>query len=536
MDLVKALGRIIGVALAAGLFALPASASAATFTVNDLDDVHDSEFPGPFTDGVCDASGADGCTLRAAIEEANADALHDDITIAVPGTITLSLGPMLPTQDVAITGDVGGTVVDANGTGRVFSLSGPGVVLNDLTITGGSSAGGSGAGIFDNASSLILDGVTVSGNTLSSAGGDGGAGIATTASSTLLQLTDSTVSGNTITGTSGLGGGISSQGPLTLIRSTVSGNSSTLDGGGRGGGIDMNPGSTVSLIIKNSTISGNHSGGNNVGGGGGGGIFTNNNVTSPSISGGTIAGNTTLGIGGGVRFTAPTAAVSRATMYAFNTAAEGGDNCGNVTGFSAPSSNIDTGTSCNMGTGSGNQENVLAGDLDLGALADNGGPTLTRAIGPDSAALDAAPDCGGLVDDQRGLTRAQGIDCDVGAVELEYFDLTAVVAGTGAGSVTAPGIACPGDCADSLPEGAQVGLAAAPTGGSSFTGWSGACSGTGACNVTMDAAKSVTATFAAPPATTPPSTTPPAATPPKKCKKGRKLKKGKCVKKKRKKR
>jgi beta-lactam-binding protein with PASTA domain len=40
-----------------------------------------------------------------------------------------------------------------------------------------------------------------------------------------------------------------------------------------------------------------------------------------------------------------------------------------------------------------------------------------------------------------------------------------------------------------------VTLAASPASGSSFTGWTGACSGTGTCTVTMDAAKSVTATF-----------------------------------------
>ena len=38
-------------------------------------------------------------------------------------------------------------------------------------------------------------------------------------------------------------------------------------------------------------------------------------------------------------------------------------------------------------------------------------------------------------------------------------------------------------------------LNATPGDGWAFTGWSGACSGTAECTVTMDAAKSVTATF-----------------------------------------
>ena len=43
--------------------------------------------------------------------------------------------------------------------------------------------------------------------------------------------------------------------------------------------------------------------------------------------------------------------------------------------------------------------------------------------------------------------------------------------------------------------GTVVTLTATPASDSQFSGWSGACSGTGACSVTMDAAKSVTATF-----------------------------------------
>jgi hypothetical protein len=41
----------------------------------------------------------------------------------------------------------------------------------------------------------------------------------------------------------------------------------------------------------------------------------------------------------------------------------------------------------------------------------------------------------------------------------------------------------------------MVTLTATPAAGSQFTGWGGACGGAGACAVTMDAAKSVTATF-----------------------------------------
>jgi hypothetical protein len=70
-------------------------------------------------------------------------------------------------------------------------------------------------------------------------------------------------------------------------------------------------------------------------------------------------------------------------------------------------------------------------------------------------------------------------------------------AGTGAGTVTsAPaGIACGADCSETVPPGTSLRLTATPDTGSVFSGWTGACSGTGACAVTMSAARAVTATF-----------------------------------------
>ncbi|HVG08457.1 MAG TPA: InlB B-repeat-containing protein, partial [Thermoanaerobaculia bacterium] len=57
------------------------------------------------------------------------------------------------------------------------------------------------------------------------------------------------------------------------------------------------------------------------------------------------------------------------------------------------------------------------------------------------------------------------------------------------------GIDCGSDCSESYPYNTAVALTATPAAGSVFDGWSGACTGTGACNVTMDQARSVTATF-----------------------------------------
>jgi hypothetical protein len=73
--------------------------------------------------------------------------------------------------------------------------------------------------------------------------------------------------------------------------------------------------------------------------------------------------------------------------------------------------------------------------------------------------------------------------------------LTVSTPGAGSGHVTGPGVSCPGDCSGSYSDGTTVTLHAAPAPGSRFGGWAGACSGTGSCGLTMNANRSVSATF-----------------------------------------
>jgi hypothetical protein len=82
---------------------------------------------------------------------------------------------------------------------------------------------------------------------------------------------------------------------------------------------------------------------------------------------------------------------------------------------------------------------------------------------------------------------------------LNAYSLTVVRAGSGTGSVTSTvpigAIDCGTTCGASFSHGATVVLAAAPSPGSVFTGWSGACTGAGLCTLEMTQARSVTATF-----------------------------------------
>ncbi len=75
--------------LATLLVAAP-SAPAATFPVTDVTDANDANFPG--SNGTCDATGPTGCTLRAAIQEANATAAMDTINF---GAALLATDPLL---------------------------------------------------------------------------------------------------------------------------------------------------------------------------------------------------------------------------------------------------------------------------------------------------------------------------------------------------------------------------------------------------------------------------------------------------------
>jgi hypothetical protein len=80
---------------------------------------------------------------------------------------------------------------------------------------------------------------------------------------------------------------------------------------------------------------------------------------------------------------------------------------------------------------------------------------------------------------------------------LPDFKLTVTPAGTGSGLVTSSpaGITCGSTCSASFFSGEMVTLTASASAGSTFTGWGGACTGSATCQVTMNAAENVTATF-----------------------------------------
>jgi hypothetical protein len=82
------------------------------------------------------------------------------------------------------------------------------------------------------------------------------------------------------------------------------------------------------------------------------------------------------------------------------------------------------------------------------------------------------------------------------APTLQTLTVTTLGMGTGTVSSDPPGITgCDATCTAGFVRGTAVTLTATPTGGSTFIGWGGACSGTGLCFVDMSVDRSVTASF-----------------------------------------
>jgi hypothetical protein len=297
------------------------------------------------------------------------------------GTVTI--------DDVAAT--LGSAAAGQGGAG--VYVGGGTVTMTNVRIASNTAPGSSqyqtGAGLFVDEyyadTDLTITGGTIADNIATSYNGGGIAVVPSGGRTLTVRLADLTISGNQ---TPGEGGGIYQQGgTLTLTRSLVTGNSAPY-----GGGMFV----TGTTVVTNSTISGN---GNGVGAG--------IQMESGSI---TLASSTVVN---------QWLQVGMAQMTLRGNLLAGGTYCG--TPFSTTYAfvnggyNLDSGTSCQFGTANHSQSGI---DPQVGALADNGGPTRTHALPPDSPAVNAGGvDCPAT--DQRGVTRPQGAACDIGAYEYQ---------------------------------------------------------------------------------------------------------------------
>lgn len=108
------------------------------------------------------------------------------------------------------------------------------------------------------------------------------------------------------------------------------------------------------------------------------------------------------------------------------TGSQGGPNCLVVTSTTSAGWNVSDDTSCGFTNAAQGDVEQSGFDPQLGALAENGGPTRTLLPAKSSPLVDAIPvaacqtgPAAGVTDDQRGVTRPQMLGCDIGSVEVE---------------------------------------------------------------------------------------------------------------------
>ena len=123
------------------------------------------------------------------------------------------------------------------------------------------------------------------------------------------------------------------------------------------------------------------------------------------------------------------------------------------------------------------------------------GPEPRPEPGPDSGT--APLDLGPIIAVDGGTDAAPDTTAEVGPDVPITAILGVLKTGVGGGTVTSSpaGVVCGGTCSANFAAGTVVMLTPTANGTSTFTGWSGACDGTGTCTVTVDTAKSVTANF-----------------------------------------
>lgn len=297
--------------VAATIVAWPGSALGATFITNSTVDAVDAVIG----NGVCLTAGG-VCTLRAAIQEANA-LPGPHLIVLVPGIYRLTIAGRGETN--AATGDLNvkvlagltiqgtaaaTTIIDGNGLDRVFLANFGLLTLNDLTVQNGYPGAAPGGCILNMGVSLFLTRVVVK-----SCQADGpGAGICVIGGPATVNLTDTTISQNVVTNNSG-GGGLYLVNDIfaTLTRTTVSANAAGFAAGIRASGTSA---FQVTLTVNDSVIAQNTV--TSIPTGAGGGIGLDGAVTA-TLNRVTLTNNTGC-CGAGLLFTASAGTTATLTM------------------------------------------------------------------------------------------------------------------------------------------------------------------------------------------------------------------------------
>ena len=308
---------------------------------------------------------------------------------AVEATVTVT--------GAAMTGDIGGD------GGAIGAVEGSIVTLTNDTIGSHGDPNyaedGGALDIYEGATAVI----TGSSITYSQAN-DAGGGI-DSYEEAVVTIQNSLVADNQ----ADYGAGADFDGTLATITGSTFAFNNALD---FGGGIDNVEGASVSMT--NDTVA-NNTVGQSITNGFGGGLDVDDGATV-YINNVTVADNTAYGSGssgGGFQVDHGAFLQSKGSLFAYND--DNGatkNNCGfGAGGFLSVGYNLSSDTSCGF-SGPGDLNNV---NPNLGALANNGGPTPTQAVPSTSKAVKAEANCPPPSTDQRGVKRSK--PCTIGAYQ-----------------------------------------------------------------------------------------------------------------------
>jgi uncharacterized repeat protein (TIGR01451 family)/CSLREA domain-containing protein len=445
--------------------AFATQASAASFTVDKTADTSDADT----AVAACD-DGSGKCSLRAAIEQANASAESDTIDLPAGHYVFDSGADTLTViGDLKITGaGARTTVIDANGENSVFFVPMGGLTMSGVTVRGGASDVGGGIDMLPGAALDLTDSVVTRNAALVLGGGISAPPLTT------VKLTRVVVSHNSAVLFGG--GGIVNGGVVDIVDSTLYANRAGLGGGGAllnalsngpviipcnqipgcPGALNQNesPQQVPGYSITGSTLR------DNVAGIGGGGAIATGFVTGigpvidtavapegpipfdASITNSTISGNSVftpggaimhkfgtlviesstitdsdgLGAGGLIFSGKNTTVTARNSIFSGGTTIGAAENCGSE--IQSLGNNLDSGDTCGLHEST----DLINTDPQLGPLTDNGGLTDTHALLDGSPAIDKGANGAGPELDQRGGDRppaggSAGDTRDIGAYE-----------------------------------------------------------------------------------------------------------------------
>ncbi|TXH60466.1 MAG: hypothetical protein E6Q93_06750 [Burkholderiaceae bacterium] len=131
-----------------------------------------------------------------------------------------------------------------------------------------------------------------------------------------------------------------------------------------------------------------------------------------------------------------------------------------------------------------------------GAVPAGTSVTLTASAGSGYQFVGWGGACTGTGNCSVTLNQATTVTAQFAATTGTTSALTISKAGSGTVTSSPAGINCGTDCSEAYTNGTTVTLTAQAASGYTFSGWSGPCSGTGTCVVTMSQARTVSATFA----------------------------------------